>query len=169
MKKAISLVATVFSLLIIIAGIAACSGDDGATTTTTQVAPASTTASSATTSTAAKTTTTTAKPTTTSAATTTTASEVGERLAANRVLIPREDFGEDWPFTVEEGVLKGDGSGGVGEITFTADGVTYAVNGTAKGTHKYTEIDAIWADNPSMPGAKINIGPIIDLGLELMR
>ena len=75
-----------------------------------------------------------------------------QQLAPNQVKVTKAELGEDWPFTVDEGVITGDGSGGVGVVTFTAGDVTYAVNGTAVGTHKYAPIDAIWADNPSVPG-----------------
>jgi len=90
-------------------------------------------------------------------------------LGPNEVRITKDDFGDDWPFTVDEGVLAGNGSGGIGEVIFTVDGVTYAVNGTARGTGKYTEIDEIWADDPELAGLKKNIGPIIDRGLELCQ
>lgn len=45
---------------------------------------------------------------------------------------------------------------------FRTDGQTYALNGTAR-SRGYAEIDPIWRDNSAIPGAKINIGPLIDL------
>lgn len=98
----------------------------------------------------------------------------GARHSPNgSVRITRAEYGSAWPFTVAEGVLAGaERPGGTGrtrivEVTFTTGGVTYAVNGTAKANKRYTEIDAIWADDPALAGLKVNIGPIIDRGLKL--
>jgi hypothetical protein len=76
--------------------------------------------------------------------------------------VSRGQFGEQWPFTVEQGVLQGRGWG---SVTFKARGEEYAVNGVAKG-RGFKDIDAIWA-NDSETGLKKNIGPIIERGLEL--
>lgn len=88
----------------------------------------------------------------------------GAALPANSVRLSRADFGKDWPFTVSSGVLTCDDPGAV---TFTADGTTYAVNGTASGLDKGADVKAIWKKDPTLPGARINIGPIIDRGLKL--
>jgi hypothetical protein len=79
--------------------------------------------------------------------------------------ITRDEFGDDWPFTVEGGVLRCEGEGGVGAVIFEAEETEYGVNGVAK-SQGYADIEPIWADEPST-GAKKNIGPIIDRGLEL--
>lgn len=79
--------------------------------------------------------------------------------------ITREMLGDEWPFTVEAGVVACDGGG----VTFTAEGVTYAVNGTAKDGDMGADIMAIWADNPSVPGLKKDIGAVITRGLELCK
>jgi hypothetical protein len=52
-------------------------------------------------------------------------------------------------------------------VLFETGGTVYAVNGTAT-SHQpdLPEIDAIWADNPSLPGLKVDISPIISAGLE---
>ncbi|WP_258043809.1 YebY family protein [Mycobacterium kansasii] len=75
----------------------------------------------------------------------------------------------EWPLTVPEGTLACESLGErMGRVTFTApDGTTYAVNGLAKGTDRWAEIDAIWASYPEDPLAKVNIGPLIDRGLSL--
>lgn len=92
---------------------------------------------------------------------------------SNGIKITRSDYGDKWPFTVEEGVLSCRDTGRtVGttrmvEITFTANGVTYGINGTAKGNDRYSDVDAIWATNPSCPGTRKDIGPILDRGLAL--
>ncbi len=78
--------------------------------------------------------------------------------------ISRDSFEGEWPFTVDEGVLNCEGAGAV---TFSAEGTTYAVNGTAMGTSDYPDVDVIWADDPEGPGPKIWIGDVIDQGLDL--
>ena len=76
--------------------------------------------------------------------------------------VSRGDFGADWPLTVDSGVLACQGAGAV---TFTApDGTTYAVNGLAQSATSYPEIDPIWADSGKL---KVDIGPLIDRGLDL--
>lgn len=78
--------------------------------------------------------------------------------------ISRTDLGDNWPLTVDRGTLEcRDGS----SVVFTVGGTTYAVNGTAKGAHRYAEIDAIWSADPNVAGLKKNIGPLIDKGLAL--
>ena len=81
--------------------------------------------------------------------------------------VSKGELGEEWPFSVSEGVLHCEGSGGVGAVTFEADGTTYAVNGFAKELEAGADIEEIWANNPAIPGTKKNIGPIIDRGLAL--
>lgn len=81
------------------------------------------------------------------------------------VEVSRSDFGEDWPLTVSSGVLRCEAPQAV---VFSTGDQAYAVNGMAN-TQGYQEIDAIWRDNPDIQGAKINIGPLIDRGLELCQ
>jgi hypothetical protein len=81
--------------------------------------------------------------------------------------VSKAELGEEWPFTVSEGVIHCEGSGGVGAVTFEANGTTYAVNGFAKDQDVGADIEEIWADDPTAPGLKKNIGPIIDRGLAL--
>ncbi|MGH2788898.1 MAG: DUF2511 domain-containing protein [Actinomycetota bacterium] len=85
-------------------------------------------------------------------------------VGENEEEMSRSDLGGDWPLTVEEGVVSCEGAG---EVYFTAEGTKYAVNGLAQGASNGPDIDAIWADDPGGGGLKINIGPIIDRGLEL--
>lgn len=73
-----------------------------------------------------------------------------------------------WPFSVPTVTLAcrsptGRGSGMV--TVTTPDGREYAVNGTAR--RSYPEVDAIWRTDPEIPGARINIGPVIERGLML--
>lgn len=57
-----------------------------------------------------------------------------------------DDFGEEWPFTVEEGIL----SFANNAVRFRVDRTTYAVNGTATMTGRYKEIEQIWAADQAM-------------------
>ncbi len=92
---------------------------------------------------------------------------------SNGIKTTRSEYGDKWPFTVEEGVLSCTDTGRtVGttrmlEVTFTANGVTYGLNGTAKQNSRYSNVEAIWANDPSLPGTRKNITPIIDRGLAL--
>lgn len=93
--------------------------------------------------------------------------EVGQMTCA----VSRDQFGEDWPLTVEGGVLSCQpGTTGSNSAVFIIAGETYSVNGTAQARAEDYEarpLEEIWADNPAIAGAKRNIGPLIDLGLTL--
>lgn len=91
--------------------------------------------------------------------------DASDEPASNEQKMSRADLGDDWPLTVESGIVRCEGAG---EIYFdAANGTTYAVNGLALGRDTAPKIDPIWANNPDIKGTKINIGPIIDQGLEL--
>lgn len=77
--------------------------------------------------------------------------------------ISKIDFGENWPFSVEKGILKCEQPG---IVTFKVNNIEYAVNGLAD-TKGYTDIRPIWLDSPNLYQPKINIAPIINAGLEL--
>ncbi len=78
------------------------------------------------------------------------------------VLVTRESMGESWPLTVDQAHVEClDGRLAV----VHANGMTYALNGTAK-SRGYPAVDPIWRANPSIPGTKINIGPLIDIALK---
>lgn len=87
--------------------------------------------------------------------------------SASGLRISKTGLGKAWPFTVDEGTLACRGSGGVGEVVFAAGGVTYALNGVAKRSKKYSDVESIWATNPAIPGTKKDIGPLIERGLKL--
>jgi len=94
---------------------------------------------------------------TTSEATTTTTTDVPE----GSLVVNAEDFGEDWPLTVESGLLVCEVPGAV---IFVGGGDAYAVNGLAE-TWGYVGIEPIWIETGD--GFRKNIGPLIDLGLTL--
>lgn len=73
-------------------------------------------------------------------------------------------MGQEWPLTVDHGELA---CTGAGAVTFKTGATTYAVNGTARGQKKWPDIDPIWADRNDGTDLKVNIGPLIDLGLAM--
>jgi len=101
---------------------------------------------------------------------------------ANDRTVSRSQFGDEWPFTVEEGTLRCSDN----EVTFSTNGVQYAVNGSAKSAG-YASMDTIWQPNTEliqeMADAmgmtleeamkeftfKISVGPVIESGLELCK
>jgi len=95
-------------------------------------------------------------------------SSIDSSTGAGGTEVSRGNMGDDWPLTVDKGTLACNGSGGVGEVVFTApDGTEYAVNGTAK-SGGYKDIRPIWADDESLGhGLKKDISPLIDKGLSL--
>jgi hypothetical protein len=96
----------------------------------------------------------------------------GSRIPS--VKIGCADVGEKrWPLTVPGGLLQCEPlviSGlPVERVTFEApDGTIYAVNGHALDAG-YPEIDPIWKDDPTGIAPKVNIGPLIDKGLNLCQ
>lgn len=82
--------------------------------------------------------------------------------------VSRETMKDEWPLTVSSGVLGCER----GAVTFSANGITYAVNGTATAQGRklgWRDIREVWKDNPAIPGTKTNIGPMIEKGLFLCR
>ena len=77
----------------------------------------------------------------------------------------RADWGEEWPLTVDSGIVRCEAGT---QVVFEANGETYAVNGTAMTQlPDLPRIDEIWADSPDIAGLKVDIGPVIDTGLDL--
>lgn len=84
----------------------------------------------------------------------------------NSIEVSAADLEGPWPLTVESGTLACDGQA----VTFSVDGGTYAVNGTARGranSEGWLPIEDIWAPDPVIDGLKVNIGELVDKGLEL--
>ena len=84
------------------------------------------------------------------------------------VKITRSEYGEAWPFTIDEGYLDCERGSAV---VFRSEGTTYGMNGPGIQTHQ--PIDPIWRDDPRVAGdprlrgLKVNVGDLIDRGLEL--
>lgn len=91
----------------------------------------------------------------------------GTALASNKPRdIDEATFDGTWPFTVTRGAISCVSSGAV---LFQADGgMVYAVNGHAEAMFKgLPDIEAIWKPDPTNPALRVNIGDIINYGLEL--
>lgn len=95
---------------------------------------------------------------------------------AGQARIAQREFGKDWPFSVSDGILSCDGNA----VTFRANGVIYAVNGTATMWKRGIDIDKIWLPGEPLwitdpqTGKRVNAGPpkknigaIINRGLAL--
>jgi hypothetical protein len=85
-------------------------------------------------------------------------------------LVERETWVDgEWPFTIDRAVLNCVvGAEEYGKrVVVIADREMYALNGTAKSADLWPDFDIIWRDHPSIPGLKVDIGPMIDRGLSL--
>ena len=85
------------------------------------------------------------------------------------VSISESTFGADWPFTVPAGTLGCKPFGNMHLIIFTANGVTYAVNGTARSRLKqfgFRDSDEIWKRNQKYPEMRVT-STIVEKGLAL--
>lgn len=145
-----SMMWTTLAVLALVAGCAKQADDAQAAETTTPEEATTTTEASTTTT---KPTTTTEKPTTT------TRDDPGH--------VDQADYGDEWPLTVPDGDLRcvDDSS-----VIFLRGGLTYAVNGLARGSadeNGWRLIDEIWRDDPSLPGTKVDMHPLIERGLDL--
>jgi hypothetical protein len=91
--------------------------------------------------------------------------------AAGPQLISAEASGEAWPFTVAEMHLQCLPGRAV-VVTDAETGVMYPLNGTAKAKAlalAMEPIDKVWRDDPTIPGTKVSIGPLIEQGLQLCK
>lgn len=84
--------------------------------------------------------------------------------------VSQKDFGDAWPFSVEAGELGCYLTPrGAREVVLKANGRTYALNGTARASDRYEDIqDAeIWMEDPEWPGLKMSLGPLLRLARPL--
>ena len=80
--------------------------------------------------------------------------------------IQKDSFGEEWPFTVSEGILVNRDDA----ILFRVDGIEYGLNGQAL-EQGYPHIKPLWKDNDNSPSCmtdrpkmKMSLTEIINLG-----
>ena len=71
----------------------------------------------------------------------------------NKKDLSKSDYGQDWPFSVENGTVKCTGS--EYHIIFVSGGETYALNEAAKTSGEYHDIEDIIRPDANYPGRKI--------------
>lgn len=86
------------------------------------------------------------------------------------LLITQTELGDQWPFTVSQGILE---CIPPGIVIFHVNNKIYAVNGLAS-SRGYAKIDEIWREDPTKPGkwqagliTKVDLTNIIKKGLDL--
>jgi hypothetical protein len=90
--------------------------------------------------------------------------KVNSRSDAAGVGVTRQQYGDDWPFTVERGDLWCRSPGK--NVVFVVNNVVYALNDEARAAKRWRDIDGpMWRDNPKMPGTKVSLSPLINRGL----
>ncbi len=83
-----------------------------------------------------------------------------QRKPFTGVHVTRKQFGDKWPFTVEEGNVE---DIDYAVVFHTNDGKKYALNGIAMG-RGYLDIEPIWRPHPVYEGMKVSVGPLIEVG-----
>lgn len=139
-----------------------------ATTTSTAVDSTATVLSQTSTSTStdrpASASTTVAGPSTTEEQVTSTPSDPFCVQVGNSMPVDASCFEEEWPLTVDSGTLTCENDA----VTFESGGVVYADNGLAMTWDLGEDIDPIWKDHPDLDSLKVNIGPLLDTGLDVL-
>ena len=87
-------------------------------------------------------------------------------------VLHRDDYGAEWPLTVDEATLGCYGGSELPAPYFEVDSVRYPMTGWAETIlsqrgFEIRPLQRIWRDDPEVRGAKVNIGPWIDRGSEL--
>ena len=84
--------------------------------------------------------------------------------------ITKSDYGSEWPLMVDKAELHCE----FNMVWVEAGGYAYPVNGSAIALLERLHpdlnirgIEPIWLPNPSIPGARVSIGPLIFDGLKL--
>jgi hypothetical protein len=84
--------------------------------------------------------------------------------------ISKNQFGNNWPLTIEKGYLSCNNGRCV---TLRYEGKIYGLNGVAKTFYKndpdYADINEIWANDTNMYGLKMSIAPLIEEGLKMCK
>ncbi|NLT53572.1 MAG: DUF2511 domain-containing protein [Actinomycetales bacterium] len=83
--------------------------------------------------------------------------------------ISKSVFGDQWPLTVDSGRLRCEGPQYHGAVTFEHEGKVYALNGPATVGKLGRSVSPIWADDPTAPGTKKALGPLVAEGLKFCR
>lgn len=92
-------------------------------------------------------------------------------LAAGPQLISADDYGTAWPFTVEEMHLSCLPGNAV-VVMDSETGAMYPLNGIARSKASalaLEPLDKVWRADPNNSGAKVDLGPLIEKGLQLCK
>lgn len=73
-------------------------------------------------------------------------------------MVTSEDFGDEWPFTVDQAALRCEEGMA---LVVAMGGTDYALNGVAisRGYEELVSTSEVWRDNPST-GAKVSLHPV---------
>lgn len=85
-------------------------------------------------------------------------------LVVDSDMVKRASFKGKWPLVPSEVELSCHpvtGNRNVQSLTFIYSGREYALNGIAEG-HGFADPDALWLDNESIPGSKVDISDLIE-------
>lgn len=85
--------------------------------------------------------------------------------AAPRGYVSHAMLGDAWPLTVEDGTIICSGAA----ILLRTNRGLFAVNGTARGQHKWKDIRDITRPDPNTSGLIMSVQPIIDRGLDYCK
>lgn len=90
----------------------------------------------------------------------------GLSISNREAFVTASDYGDEWPLTIGSGFVQCIPPNRV--VFVDVLGRRYPLNGTARSTiSPLTPLEDIWAMNPELPGARILITPLLQLGLEL--
>jgi len=77
-------------------------------------------------------------------------------------IVTKEEYGNAWPFTIDEGTIKNENDA----VIFEAEGFRFGLNSKAMG-QEYKDINAIWNNRLDIVELSKTINEMIDIGMEL--
>ena len=93
-----------------------------------------------------------------------------------RQVVTRAEFGADWPLTVDGGTLRCKFPDSMRPqlhaLLIEVGGTAYTLNGTARAhaaANGWEDMRPIWRDNPSIPGTKVAVTPLLERAEALCR
>lgn len=92
---------------------------------------------------------------------------VQSALTVHQQYVQQEDYGDDWPFTVPNGIIECQLPN---SVIFHSDNVIYAVNGQARGQlaeMHWLDLEEIWRNHPDPMYFKMPLGDVLTLGHSL--
>lgn len=92
---------------------------------------------------------------------------IGEANFDGSLTISQRQFGESWPLTVSEAVLRCVPP--MDALTLEVEDVTYALNAAAQNAGLGEALRPIWADDPQTEGARMSVELLLQQGAALCR